>query len=83
MPLFATSVYLFSEKILYLIATRSIDRYHCALILGFVVLSFQSNFTETMFLRSTTFTSVLLVAFFFATCRPVPRMPAEMMGQAG
>ncbi|WP_128928679.1 O-antigen ligase family protein [Bradyrhizobium guangxiense] len=71
--LFAASVYLFSEKVLYLIATRSIDRGHCALILGFVVLSFQSNFTETMFLRSTMFTSVLLVAFFFATCRPVPQ----------
>lgn len=71
--LFAASVYLFSEKVLYLIATRSIDRGHCALIIGFVVLSFQSNFTETMFLRSTMFTSVLLVAFFFAVCRPVPQ----------
>ncbi|MEY9180520.1 exopolysaccharide production protein ExoQ [Bradyrhizobium sp. USDA 326] len=69
--LFVASVYLFSEKVLYLIATRSIDRCHCALVIGFVVLSFQSNFTETMFLRSTMFTSVLLVAFFFAVCRPV------------
>lgn len=82
--LFVTSVYLFSEKVLYLIATRSIDRYHCALIIGFVVLSFQSNFTETMFLRSTMFTSVLLVAFFFAVCRPVPQQgPAAMTGQTG
>ncbi|MEY9125606.1 O-antigen ligase family protein [Bradyrhizobium yuanmingense] len=71
--LFVASVYLFSEKVLYLIATRSIDRRHCALIIGFVVLSFQSNFTETMFLRSTMFTSVLLVALFFAVCRPVPQ----------
>ncbi|WP_201760207.1 O-antigen ligase family protein [Bradyrhizobium sp. AC87j1] len=71
--LFVASVYLFSEKVLYLIATRSINRSHCALIIGFVVLSFQSNFTETMFLRSTMFTSVLLVAFFFAVCRPVPQ----------
>ncbi|MCA1536400.1 O-antigen ligase family protein [Bradyrhizobium sp. NBAIM03] len=71
--LFVASVYLFSEKVLYLIATRTIDRRHCALIIGFVVLSFQSNFTETMFLRSTMFTSVLLVAFFFAVCRPVPQ----------
>lgn len=75
--LFAASVYLFSEKVLYLIATRSIDRYHCALIIGFAVLSFQSNFTETMFLRSTMFTSVLLVAFFFAVCRPVPQRGPE------
>ena len=71
--LFVTSVFLFSDKVLYLIATRSIDRGHCALIIGFVVLSFQTNFTETMFLRSTMFTSVLLVAFFFAVCRPVPQ----------
>lgn len=75
--LFVASVYLFSEKILYLIATRSIDRCHCALIIGFVVLSFQSNFTETMFLRSTMFTSVLLVAFFFAVCRPVPQQSLQ------
>ncbi len=75
--LFVASVYLFSEKVLYLIATRSIDRRHCALIIGFVVLSFQSNFTETMFLRSTMFTSVLLVAFFFAVCRPVPQQTLQ------
>ncbi|MGY3032308.1 exopolysaccharide production protein ExoQ [Bradyrhizobium sp. USDA 4354] len=75
--LFVASVYLFSGKVLYLIATRSIDRCHCALIIGFVVLSFQSNFTETMFLRSTMFTSVLLVAFFFAVCRPVPQQPLQ------
>lgn len=71
--LFTTSVFLFSNKVLYLIATRAINRFHCALIIGFVVLSFQTNFTETMFLRSTMFTSVLLVAFFFAVCRPVPQ----------
>jgi O-antigen ligase len=75
--LFAASVLLFSSKILYLIATRSINRFHCALIIGFVVLSFQTNFTETMFLRSTMFTSVLLVAFFFAVCRPVPRQDLQ------
>ncbi|GLR95154.1 O-antigen ligase [Bradyrhizobium liaoningense] len=75
--LFVASVYLFSEKVLYLIATRSIDRRHCALIIGFVVLSFQSNFTETMFLRSTMFTSVLLVAFFFAVCRPVQQQTLQ------
>ena len=71
--LFAASVLLFSNKVLHLISVRAIDRSHCALIIGFVVLSFQTNFTETTFLRSTMFTSVLLVAFFFATCRPVPQ----------
>jgi O-antigen ligase len=69
--LFAASVLLFSSKVLYLISSRSIDRFHCALIIGFSVLSFQTNFTETIFLRSTMFTSVLLLAFFLATCRPV------------
>ncbi|OAF14929.1 ligase [Bradyrhizobium centrolobii] len=71
--LFAASVILFSNKVLHLISAQSINRSHCALIIGFVVLSFQTNFTETMFLRSTMFTSVLLAAFFFATCRPVPQ----------
>lgn len=71
--LFAASVLLFSNKVLHLISAQSINRSHCALIIGFVVLSFQTNFTETTFLRSTMFTSVLLVAFFFATCRPVPQ----------
>ncbi|MDA9487796.1 O-antigen ligase family protein [Bradyrhizobium sp. CCBAU 11361] len=71
--LFAASVLLFSNKVLHLITARAIDRSHCALIIGFVALSFQTNFTETTFLRSTMFTSVLLVAFFFATCRPVPQ----------
>lgn len=71
--LFTASVFLFSNKILHLISARSIERSHCALIIGFVVLSFQTNFTETTFLRSTMFISVLLVAFFFATCRPVPQ----------
>ncbi|MHC2620531.1 exopolysaccharide production protein ExoQ [Bradyrhizobium huanghuaihaiense] len=69
--LFTGSVLLFSNKMLHLISAQSIDRSHCALIIGFVVLSFQTNFTETTFLRSTMFTSVLLVGFFFATCRPV------------
>ncbi|MBR0710621.1 O-antigen ligase family protein [Bradyrhizobium liaoningense] len=69
--LFAGSVLLFSNKVLHLISARAIDRSHCALIIGFVVLSFQTNFTETTFLRSTMFTSVLLVGFFFAACRPV------------
>lgn len=77
--LFAASVLLFSAKILHLISTRSIDRSHCALIIGFVVLSFQTNFTETTFLRSTMFVSVLLVAFFFATCRPVPETGVDAL----
>jgi O-antigen ligase len=69
--LFMASVVLISVKVLYLISFRSISRFHCALIVGFCALSFQLNFTETTFLRSTTFMSVLLVAFFLAACRPL------------
>lgn len=69
--LFMAGVVLVSVKLLYLISFRSISRSHCALIVGFCALSFQLNFTETTFLRSTTFTSVLLVAFFLAVCRPL------------
>lgn len=76
--LFAASVFLFSSKIRHLISARSIDRAHCALIIGFVVMSFQTNFTETMFLRSTMFISVLLLCFFFATCRPVQQADSQM-----
>lgn len=70
--LFMASILLFSNKVLFLISERAIDRFHCALIIGFVFLNCQTNFTETTFLRSTMFTSVLLVAFFLAVCRPVP-----------
>jgi exopolysaccharide production protein ExoQ len=76
--LFAASVVLFSNKVLYLISARAIDRTHCALIIGFVFLSCQTNFTETTFLRSTMFTSVLFVAFFLAVCRPVPSADREL-----
>lgn len=76
--LFSGSVFLYARKVLYLISARSIHRSHCALIIGFFVLSFQINFTETEFLRSTTFTSVLLIAFFFAICRPVLPQRAEL-----
>lgn len=75
--LFTASVFLFSNKMLYLISERAIDRLHCALIIGFVVLSYQTNFTETTFLRSTMFTSVLLVSFFLAICRPVYAVSSE------
>jgi O-antigen ligase len=68
---FIGSVFLVMVKVIHLISFRSINLAHCALIVVFFVLSFQINFTETMFLRSTTFTSVLLVAFFLATCRPL------------
>ncbi|WP_426434706.1 O-antigen ligase family protein [Bradyrhizobium genosp. P] len=76
--LFTAGVVLFSNKVLYLISARAIDRSHCALIIGFVFLNCQTNFTETTFLRSTMFTSVLFVAFFLAVCRPVPSPDREL-----
>jgi exopolysaccharide production protein ExoQ len=76
--LFTASVFLFSDKLLYLISARLINRSHCALIIGFVVLNFQTNFTETTFLRSTMFTSVLLLALFLAICRPVPPANSQL-----
>ncbi|KJC57090.1 ligase [Bradyrhizobium sp. LTSPM299] len=79
--IFTASVVLFSNKVLYLISTRAIDRAHCALIIGFVFLVCQTNFTETTFLRSTMFTSVLFVAFFLAVCRPVPSAGRELEPQ--
>jgi O-antigen ligase len=79
--LFTASVFLFSYKVLCLIAERAIDRLHCALIIGFVFLNCQTNFTETVFLRSTMFTSVLLIAFFLAVCRPVPSSRAHELEQ--
>jgi len=75
--LFTASVFLFSNKVLYLISARAIDRAHCALIIGFVFLNCQTNFTETSFLRSTMFTSVLLVALMLAICRPVASLEPQ------
>ncbi|MDH2383583.1 O-antigen ligase family protein [Bradyrhizobium sp. CER78] len=76
--LFTASVFLFSYKVLCLIAGRAIDRLHCALIIGFVFLNCQTNFTETVFLRSTMFTSVLLIGFFLAVCRSVPSSRVQL-----
>jgi O-antigen ligase len=69
--LFAGSVFLVMIKTLDLISARCIQRSHCALIVVFAALSFQINLTETMFLRSTSFTSVLLVGLFLAISRPL------------
>ena len=69
--LFAASTFLVLLKTLDLISARAIPRPHCAAIVVFSALSYQISFTETMFLRSTTFTSILLIAFFFATSRPL------------
>jgi O-antigen ligase len=67
--LFFVSTVLFAKRIDLLMATGALPRAHCAVIVGFMALSYQINFTETTFLRSTSFTAVLLVALVFIACR--------------
>ena len=67
--LFFLNSFLFAKRIGFLIATGSLPRAHCAVIVGFMALSYQINFTETTFLRSTSFDAVLLVTLVFIACR--------------
>ena len=69
--LFGLSIFFVTAKILYLTHAQTIPKSHCGLVVGFAFLSFQINFTETTFLRSTSFTSILLVTFMLAVCRPI------------
>jgi exopolysaccharide production protein ExoQ len=67
--LFFLSSFLFAKRIGCLMVTGSLPRAHCAAIVGFMALSYQINFTETTFLRSTSFDAVLLVTLVFMACR--------------
>jgi exopolysaccharide production protein ExoQ len=67
--LFLLSSFLFAKRMGFLLATGSLPRAHCAVIVGFVALSYQINFTETTFLRSTSFDAVLLLTLIFIACR--------------
>jgi exopolysaccharide production protein ExoQ len=67
--LFLLSSLLFARRIFVLMASGALPAAHCAVIVGFMALSYQINFTETTFLRSTSFDAVLLVTFFFIACR--------------
>jgi O-antigen ligase len=67
--LFLLSSLLFAKRIFVLTATGSLPAAHRAMIVGFMALSYQINFTETTFLRSTSFDAVLLVALVFMACR--------------
>src|SRR6202040_4281883 len=67
--LFFLNSFLFAKRIGFLMATGSLPRAHCAVIVGFMALSYQINFTETTFLRSTSFDAVLLVTLVFIACR--------------
>jgi exopolysaccharide production protein ExoQ len=71
--LFLLSSFLFARRIFALIATASLPTGHCAVIAGFMALTYQINFTETTFLRSTSFDAVLLVSFVFVACRNATR----------
>jgi exopolysaccharide production protein ExoQ len=67
--LFLLGSFLFAKRIFVLIATGSLPAAHCAVVVGFMALSYQINFTETTFLRSTSFDAVLLVTLVFIACR--------------
>lgn len=67
--LFLLGSFLFAKRIRLLMETASLPPAHCAVIAGFMALSYQINFTETTFLRSTSFDAVLLLTFIFAACR--------------
>ena len=69
--LFLLIALLFAVRICGLAWTRSIPAPQCALIACFVVLSFQMNLTETLFLRSTSFMAILFVVFLFLACHPL------------
>ena len=67
--LFLLSSFLFAKRLFALMATGSLPAAHCAVAVGFMALSYQINFTETTFLRSTSFDAVLLVTLVFMVCR--------------
>jgi exopolysaccharide production protein ExoQ len=67
--LFLISSFLFARRIFLAMATGSLPPAHCAVVVGFMALSYQINFTETTFLRSTSFDAVLLVTLVFVACR--------------
>ena len=66
---FFLSAVLFSKRIFSVMASGSLPPAYSAVIVGFMALSFQINFTETTFLRSTSFDAVLLVTFLFVVSR--------------
>jgi exopolysaccharide production protein ExoQ len=67
--LFLLSSLLFAKRMDLLLAAGLLPRAHCAVIVGFMALSYQINFTETTFLRSTSFDAVLLVTLVLIACR--------------
>jgi len=68
MSLFALMQTLVSTKLAILVRSRAIGRWEQALHVGFFNTMFLINLTETGFLRSTNFLSVLLVALTFLVC---------------
>ena len=67
--LFLLNSFLFAKRVFDVVATGALPAAHCAVVVGFMALSYQINFTETIFLRSTSFDAVLLVTFVFIVCR--------------
>jgi exopolysaccharide production protein ExoQ len=62
----------FAIRIGGLTSSKAVPAPYCAIVTCFVALSFQMNMTETLFLRSTSFMSVLFVVFLFLSCHSIP-----------
>jgi O-antigen ligase len=69
--LFLLLAVFFAVRIVGLTISRALPASQCAVIACFVALSFQTNLTETMFLRSTSLMAILFVVFLFLSCHPM------------
>ncbi|WP_022723578.1 O-antigen ligase [Rhodopseudomonas sp. B29] len=66
--LFLTATVLIVTRALLVIRHRTMFRQHCTLAIVFILLSYQINLTETNFLRSTSFLSILLIVVQLTLC---------------
>lgn len=71
----------FAIRIRGLTSSRAAPAPYCAIVTCFVALSFQMNMTETLFLRSTSFMSILFVVFLFLSCRAIPERRSTSLSQ--
>jgi O-antigen ligase len=71
--LFLLLAVFFAVRVVGLSINRALPAPQCAVIACFVALSFQTNLTETMFLRSTSLMAILFVVFLFLSCHPMHR----------
>jgi exopolysaccharide production protein ExoQ len=81
MTLFALCALLFGFRMSWLRMNRLIPQADYDLIVGYANLMFLINFTETLFLRSTGFYEVLLIAFFVASAGERLATPRPWLGR--